>query len=185
MADSFGRAPGEGGPDVRRLLTNPWVLGAGAVALVIGVIAWRRATANQNTAVGTQVATTGIGLQPGLTGQAASTDQMGLEVGGLQGQLSNLTTQLSTGIAGLQSQIQPSAYTVRGGAVYYTTPGSQSEQQAASQIASVFGGNTSDVVGRLNFFDPNGPVGGNWYYPTNVPGYQPGDAPRWNALVVR
>lgn len=104
-------------PDVKRVMTNPWVLGAAAVALVIGIFVWRR-TAGATT-VSTQVPA--VGLQPGSTAAGLSTDQLGLQTGGIQQELSNLIQQMSAGFASLQSPqqaVSPNDYTLPGGISY-------------------------------------------------------------------
>lgn len=107
MATSFGDGDGGDAPDVRRLLTNPWVLGAAAVALVVGVVVFRRTQGG--TPVGTQVPAAAGLPNSGV----ASTDQLGLQAGGIQDQLGNLAQQISAGFAGQSTQsVTPANFSV-------------------------------------------------------------------------
>lgn len=95
MADSFGDAP-----DIRRLLTNPWVLGAGAIAVVLGVLIFKATSKQVPVGTGSQP-----GIPPtGLGNAGFSTDQMALSTGGIQQQLGALTAQLGQGFSSLQTQ---------------------------------------------------------------------------------
>lgn len=98
----------KGPPDLKRLLSNPYVIGAALVAVVLGVFIWRKT----NNAAGAS-RTAGV-MQPGQTANAESADQFGLAVGQMQQELSNLIEQWSAGIAGLQNPpggIPPGGYT--------------------------------------------------------------------------
>lgn len=135
-----------GPPDIKRLLTNPWVLGAALVAVVLGVIIWRK---TNNAAGATQTQGT---LQPGQTANAESADQFGLAVGQMQQELGNLVQQWSTGIASLQ---QP-------------TPGSNATVWPGGYTA---GGNTLDLPRAPVLAGPPMifPAGHDTLYPGGVP----------------
>ncbi len=107
MATSFGDADG-GAPDIRRLLANPWVLGAAAAAVVLGIFIFRQ-TRGGGAAVGTQVPTAAGLPNSGV----ASTDQLGLQAGGIQDQLGNLAQQISAGFSGQSTQnVTPANFSV-------------------------------------------------------------------------
>jgi len=155
-----------------------------AIIAVVGVLVVLRARKNGQTvaAVGTPpVSSPGLGIDPGFGSTSFQPD--------VSGQLSNITSQLTSLTQGLNPPastsppLPPNPFQVLKGNTYFTVGGT--EQQAAQAISAQFGGNVSDVIGRLDFFDPNGPINGLYYYPLNVPGYQPGDLPRWQQLVVK
>lgn len=65
----------------------------------------------------------------------------------------------------------------------------QSINDAAALFARTMGGQQSDILGRLQFFDPSAqsdPVSGGTFFalPLNVPGYREGDLPAWQRLIV-
>lgn len=102
MATSFGT--GEGRVDLRRLATNPVVLGAVLVVAVAGVYFWRRHQTTAGSAGAAPVTGQLAGITTGTPQNAA--DQLGLVQGGLNDQLGALTAQVSAGFAGLQTQLQ-------------------------------------------------------------------------------
>lgn len=95
MATSFGGGGG-GAPDIKSILTNPWVIGAAAVALVIGIIVFRNTSKSAASTGATPVSGQLLGVQPG-TAQSPET----LSTAGLQQSLSTLTAQVSSGFAQL------------------------------------------------------------------------------------
>jgi hypothetical protein len=94
VATSFG--DNGGAPNLKRIVTNPIVLGAAAVAVLLAIFIWKRSS-GQTSNVGSQ-------LQPATSAATQSADQFGLATSGLQQELSNLVAQWSNSIQGLQDQ---------------------------------------------------------------------------------
>lgn len=152
----------------------------GAVVGVLGLVLFLRARSR-----GASIASVGsapAAAIPDLGSVGVLGNDSSAQLMNISQQLGSIQSQLTPQSAGSQGALS-SPLQILAGRTYFTATGS--EQDAALAVQQAYGGALSDIEGRLEFFNPAGAVNGKYFYPVNVPGYQPGDLPRWQQLIVR
>lgn len=155
----------------------------GGIAALAGVFLVLRARSQRS-----QVAT--VGQVPGSAAESGFGMPLpGTDVGPALANISQQLNQLSQqGLAGpVPAAPQAPQYALRptsgGVRAYQTFAGSEAD--FARMLQQEYGGQLRDYVNRLDFFNPGGPVGGQFYYPLNVREYTDADRPYWQTLIVR